>query len=187
MTRPTGSKVILLGDPSVGKTSILQQYNLHQFDATIDATIGANLISKLIRTPTGSVQIHIWDTAGQERYRSLMPMYTRNSAAAIIVLDVANIQSFRTLDSWLGLVRDNSGTDCQVFIAANKMDLEVVIPMQELEHWCTIHDCLFFRVCAKEFDSVDRLFQRVAEGLGEKTSYQPVRSADQPVRRRWWC
>jgi small GTP-binding protein len=173
--------VILLGDPGVGKTSIVQQYNVRQFDEVTEPTIGASLVSKLIRTAGGSVQIHIWDAAGQERYRSLVPMYTRNAAAAIIVVNVTNIESYRALDSWLCVVREHSGAGCQVFVAANKMDLDVVIPMHELERWCAAHECQFFRVCAKEFEGVDRLFQKVADGLEERATLE---TAQREERRR---
>jgi small GTP-binding protein len=60
------SKVILVGEPSVGKTSIIQQYNLRSFEEEAEATIGASFAAKNVETSHGEVQIHIWDTAGQD-------------------------------------------------------------------------------------------------------------------------
>lgn len=44
-------KVVLLGDTSVGKTSILQRYAKGNFKKDQDATIGAHFMSKIIDVP----------------------------------------------------------------------------------------------------------------------------------------
>jgi GTPase SAR1 family protein len=41
------------------------------------------------------------DTAGQERYRSLAPMYYRGAAAAVVVFDVTNRDTFEGAKSWV--------------------------------------------------------------------------------------
>jgi small GTP-binding protein len=81
------SKVILVGDVSVGKTSIVQQYCYNTFEEQLPMTVGVSYVVCDVKTPLGSVKIHISDTAGEEKYRSLIPMYSRNAAAAILVLD----------------------------------------------------------------------------------------------------
>jgi GTPase SAR1 family protein len=48
-----------------------------------------------------TVKFEIWDTAGQERYRSLAPMYYRGAAAAIVVYDITNPDSFTGAKSWV--------------------------------------------------------------------------------------
>jgi hypothetical protein len=48
-----------------------------------------------------TVKFEIWDTAGQERYRSLAPMYYRGAAAAIVVYDITNPDSFIGAKSWV--------------------------------------------------------------------------------------
>ncbi|KAJ1353578.1 hypothetical protein KIN20_010231 [Parelaphostrongylus tenuis] len=52
-----------------------------------------------------NVTLQIWDTAGQERFRCMVPMYMRNSAAAIIMYDVTNKQSFDDVDKWSEEIR----------------------------------------------------------------------------------
>lgn len=36
------------------------------------------------------IRLQLWDTAGQERFRSLIPSYIRDSAAAVVVYDIAS-------------------------------------------------------------------------------------------------
>ena len=43
------------------------------------------------------------DTAGQERFRSLIPSYIRDSSVAVIVYDVASMESFISFASCIDL------------------------------------------------------------------------------------
>ena len=47
------------------------------------------------------IHLNIWDTAGDERYRSIMPLYYRDAAAAILVYDVTDPDSFKDLNYWI--------------------------------------------------------------------------------------
>ena len=80
-------KVIIVGDSAVGKTSIIMRFHRNAFFPDHQATVGASFISKTIETKHGNVVLNTWDTAGQEKYRSLVPMYSRNASAAIVVFD----------------------------------------------------------------------------------------------------
>ena len=51
--------------------------------------------------PPSPEYTEIWDTAGQERYRSLAPMYYRGAAAAVVVYDITNPDSFAGAKSWV--------------------------------------------------------------------------------------
>jgi small GTP-binding protein len=159
------SKVILVGDPSVGKTSIVQQYHTQKFGADAEPTIGASFVSKSVTTPLGEVQIHIWDTAGQERYRSIIPMYSRNAVAALLVVDVSNAQSYENIEMWRSLIRANCAANCRVYCVANKIDLEAVIPIEKLEEWCQEKGFPLFKTSAKEYDTIAPLFGTVAEDI----------------------
>ena len=76
------AKVIMLGDSSVGKTSIVLQFYKAQFEMTSEPTIGASYVTKIMKTKRGDLPLHIWDTAGQERFKSVIPMYMRGCSAA---------------------------------------------------------------------------------------------------------
>lgn len=43
----------------------------------------------------------VWDTAGQERFRSLVPMYYRNSDAVAVIFDVSDSDSFNQVKNWI--------------------------------------------------------------------------------------
>lgn len=69
--------MILLGDASVGKTSIIQ--NLVKGTGSLQnhkPTLGIDYFSKNIELASNqTVKAQIWDTAGQENYRSVTVEY----------------------------------------------------------------------------------------------------------------
>ncbi len=49
----------------------------------------------------------LWDTAGQERFRSLLTLYYKNSDAVVIVFDLTDSNSFKTVDYWARQIEVN--------------------------------------------------------------------------------
>ena len=69
-------KVILVGDTTVGKTSILFRYVYDKFDENMSSTFGAGFKYKEVKVNDNEiVKLNIWDTAGQEKYDALTKMY----------------------------------------------------------------------------------------------------------------
>ena len=93
-------KVVLLGEPGAGKSSLVSRVVNNRFDECQEPTIGAAFFTKVVPHPvTGSaVRIEIWDTAGQERYRSLVPMYTRNAHVLWVLAPAGSHPS--VFDAW---------------------------------------------------------------------------------------
>ncbi|XP_010383046.1 ras-related protein Rab-20 [Rhinopithecus roxellana] len=116
--RKPDSKIVLLGDMNVGKTSLLQRYMERRFPDTV-STVGGAFYLKQWR----SYNISIWDTAGREQFHGLGSMYCRGAAAIILTYDVNHPQSLVELeDRFLGLT-DTASKDCLFAIVGNKVDL----------------------------------------------------------------
>jgi Ras-related protein Rab-6A len=164
-TKIPSFKVIMLGNSTVGKTSILTQLCSNVFDGEPKTTIGGSFIEKEMETKKGKVKLHLWDTAGQEQYRCLVPIYSRDVGAAIIVFDVTKPKTFETADEWFDLVNRNKTYSCAIFAVVNKMDLEAELDLKIVEEWATEHKAHFFKTSAKDSESIKALFQCVAETL----------------------
>jgi len=68
MYRPSQFKMVLLGESSVGKSSLALRFAKGQYHDNAESTIGAAFLTHTIQTdPDTSVKIELWDTAGQER------------------------------------------------------------------------------------------------------------------------
>ena len=63
-------RVILLGDSTVGKSSLLKYFTEGKFDEGCEPTVGVDFFARLIEIKPGlRVKLQLWDTAGQERFR----------------------------------------------------------------------------------------------------------------------
>merc|ERR1711998_699904 len=124
-------KVIILGDSSVGKTSLMNMYVNRKFNNQYKATIGADFLTKEVMvTHNGDqrlVTMQIWDTVGQERFQSLGVAFYRGADACILVFDLTAPKSFDNLDTWREEFLVQSGppdSDSFPFVVlGNKVDL----------------------------------------------------------------
>ena len=117
-------KVVIVGEAGVGKTSIMQVYSEGIFSANQSSTIGATCCEKDVVVNKIKYTVSIWDTAGQESYRTIVPMYFRGAAIAIVVFDIINKKSLDSVDFWVGTLKENLGQDVIISLCANKMDLD---------------------------------------------------------------
>jgi small GTP-binding protein len=160
-------RVITIGDTSVGKTSIITQLVHSQFSADQQTTIGAQFILHVETIGARRVEMQVWDTAGQERYRALGPIYYRNAAAGIIVVDLTNPLSFSGLEAWTGAFLGTAGDRALVCVVVNKIDLvsEFAFPETRIQEWVRERRYMFARTSAKTGEGIKELFHSVAEAL----------------------
>ena len=80
------------------------------FDPGSKVTVGAAYLGHRATLPDGrTCKLEVWDTAGQERYSSLAPLYYRGAAAAAVVFDVGDRESFAKARHWVGELQRNAG------------------------------------------------------------------------------
>ena len=101
-------RFIIVGSMSVGKSCLLLQFTDRKFAANVGPTIGVDFGSSSLNIDNENVKLQIWDTAGQEDFQAITRAYYREAAAAILVYDVTNRQSYDKLQSWLSAVKCNS-------------------------------------------------------------------------------
>eukprot|EP01080_Neovahlkampfia_damariscottae_P007838 gene7838-12312_t len=93
-------KGIVIGNSSVGKTSMVHKFTEGIFSTNVEASIGVDFKVKYLPIDEKIIKFEIWDTAGQERFRSLTASYYRKIDFAILVYDVTNLFSFESLKNW---------------------------------------------------------------------------------------
>jgi Ras-related protein Rab-6A len=160
-------KLVFLGDQFVGKTSIITRFMYDTFDKQYQATIGIDFLSKTMYLEDRSVRLQLWDTAGQERFRSLIPSYIRDSAAAIVVYDICNRATFMSTFSWMQDVRQERGNDLVICLVGNKADMpeKREVSTDEGQQKANEFNAMFIEVSAKVGTNIKSLFRKVAHAL----------------------
>jgi len=161
------TKIVLLGDQSVGKTSLITRFMYDTFDNTYQATIGIDFLSKTMYLEDRTVRLQLWDTAGQERFRSLIPSYIRDSSVAIVVFDITNRASFLSTSKWIDDVRSERGNDVIIVLVGNKADLsdKRQVTHEEATTKSTELGIMFMETSAKAGHNVKSLFKKIAMNL----------------------
>ena len=113
-------KVVLLGESSVGKTSIISRFIDDIFNANSITTTGASYATKSMQFKDYKNQIikfEIWDTAGQEKYRSLTQIFYKDASIAILVYDITNKSSFNEMkDYWYNQIKECAPKEISIHI-----------------------------------------------------------------------
>lgn len=155
-------KLILLGDISVGKSSILGRYIDNSFTEDYQCTLQVETKSKIIDIDLNtSVKMNIWDTVGQEKYRNLTRQYFRNCQGAIIVFDLTRKDSFDGVQKWIDELKDFS-SNIPILIAGNKSDLinEREVNEDVIENFVK-NKYMYYDVSAKNGSNVSLAFDKI--------------------------
>ena len=173
-------RVIVIGDPRVGKTCLVNRLVFDTFDENQASTVGASheLIMKDIEDKI--LQIQLWDTAGEERYKSLCPIYFRKSAGCIAVYDETIPDTFTNLEGWIQSFTDIAGKNTVIAIAANKSDLtdDKTIDFKDVKKWAENNNYIIEETSAKEGTGILNLFQELCHRLVERQ--KTVKDEDTP-------
>ena len=116
-------KLLLLGDSSVGKTSIIIKYISNKFMDTNIATLGVDYMDKTVDYNNLKVFLQIWDTSGEEKFRSITRNFYRNADGLLVVFDLTCKESFNHVKNWINEAKEHKN-DIKTILVGNKLDLE---------------------------------------------------------------
>ena len=119
-------KVVVIGDGSVGKTSLIEKFTKGTFQKEYIKTIGAQFSKFDAEIGGDTIELLFWDIAGQDDFLFLRPSFYRDSRAAIIVYSLEENdlgkRSFKHITDWHEDIRKYCG-DIPIVVFANKFDL----------------------------------------------------------------
>jgi small GTP-binding protein len=184
-------KLVLLGDASVGKSSLALQFIKRQFNNYQEATIGASFFTHIVPLEDCNVKFEIWDTAGQERYHSLAPMYYRGAHAAIVVYDVTNNDSYVAAQSWIKEIRQQGNSNTMIMLVGNKVDLGEArkVECKIAKKYATDNNYLFIEASAKNDYNVQEIFKVLAESIPKveaNAKYDSVIVPEKPKKNSYF-
>jgi len=113
-------KILLIGDSNVGKSSLLTRFSDDKFSEDIINTVGVDFKFKTLDIEGKKIKLQIWDTAGQERFRTVTSSYYRGAHGIIIVYDITNADSFKSVTAWIKDAEEGAPPDLEKSIVGNK-------------------------------------------------------------------
>jgi len=160
------AKVCLIGDPAVGKTSLLGRYESNKFTSGYIQTAGAQVINvEVMVGPTGAEEKHtlmIWDIVGQREAAALHTLYFQNAKGAVVVCDLTRRETLDHLEDWIKLLFETAGEVPLLFVG-NKRDLEDdwEFKWDDLEDLANGYGAPFVLASAKTGENVEALFKLI--------------------------
>jgi small GTP-binding protein len=162
-------KVVIIGDSSVGKTTLLMKLKNPDYDTNelYKPTIGFEFMSFSVKVNDSILQLQVWDTCGQEIYRSLVTNFYRNSVLAVLVYAVDNENSFESIKAWIEELKINTNDEIRTILIGNKNDLEER-KISVMDGQCLANDYgfeHFFETSAKTGQNTKNMIEEIGKIL----------------------
>ena len=157
-------KILILGDSSVGKTTLLLKYVDGYFPTIYVATIGVEYKIKRINLDGMEINLQIWDTAGQERFRGITRNFMKGADGIIFTYDITNKSSFDNLKNWITQTEEATEGFKRI-IVGNKTDLEDKrkVTKESFQKFCQNKNIKGMEVSAKSGSNVNESFELLAK------------------------
>ena len=172
-------KIVFVGDAGVGKTQIINRFMNNSFSDVYLETI-VNSYHKTINSNGKIIKLQLWDTAGQEKYRSIIKPYYKNSNLIVLVYNINNLLTFKSIPKWVDEVKAETYKNTKFLLVGNKCDLEEnerEVTTEEAKKYAEDNNMKFIEVSAKTGKGIsDNMFNSIIKELlkdvkEEKTYY----------------
>ena len=173
MPKVVRTKVIVAGDPAVGKTALVQMFSSSgaKFPKTYQMTCGVEFCSKQVPIPDTdvSVELHIFDTGGQDLFTEMLPSLWKGGAAIVLVYDPTRPYTFEACRSWFQRVHEvlQPPRPLPGVLVANKMDLaeRVQVLRQDGMQMAQELGLQYAETSAKDAQDVEEPFKLIAAAV----------------------
>jgi len=160
-------KVIVIGDPAVGKTSLLTKFAKNQFEEKYLPTVGVNIVKEPIelKDVNATINLMFWDVAGQPQFYMLHRPYFNGADGMILVFDITRSSTFSNIKNWYNSAVKYGLSGIPRILIGNKVDLKderkIILPMAE--HLSEKLNAPYFETSALTGETVKEVFQKIAE------------------------
>jgi len=160
-------KICLLGDPAVGKTSLIRRFVVDRYDDKYISTLGTKISKKSIKYESPDqteLRMMIWDLAGQKEFHQVRSAAFKNSTGALIVGDITRKKTLDNVENWILELFKSEG-QIPIILMANKGDLidQAEVTNAYIESLASKLNVTYFITSAKTGRNVDVTFYRLGE------------------------
>ena len=116
-------KVIVLGDSSVGKSSLIERIKNNRFQE-LSSTLSIEYHSYITSVNDYTLRMQLWDTAGQEKFNSIISNYYKGTDVGIFLYAIDNEKSFQNVEIWFKNLKENTSDKTMNILIGNKRDID---------------------------------------------------------------
>lgn len=119
-------KIIICGDPSVGKSSLILRYTNNAFRRHYIPTLGVHVSDKIFQIEESYIQLVLWDIAGQAKFETMRQQFYLGSDGIFLIFDLSKPNSLESVSNWYYDIQ-NQLTDRPAlngYILGNKKDID---------------------------------------------------------------
>ncbi len=159
-------KIVVCGDPGVGKTSTILRLTDNAFMRTYVPTLGVSISERLMALGDKHVNLILWDIAGQSKFELMRRHFYKGTDAVILIFDLTNRTSFESVSNWFNDIKKYE-KDLTGLIFGNKEDLldKRKIPAQEALKIAETLNLEYVETSALTGKNIEQSFYKVAETL----------------------
>src|SRR5947209_16075037 len=167
----TTAKIALVGDSSVGKSSLGYRIAEGRFHVA-ESTHGQQfwVVEKLgVTHPNGlQCEVVLWDFAGQPNFRPIHALFLENIDLALVLFDPSRPDTLAGVDYWLKQLMHEQQSRCRTILVAARSDVsQMSISASELEAYCHTRGISggFIATSAKTNAGMEALLERVRQQI----------------------
>ncbi|KAJ5070758.1 ras-related protein rabd2a-like [Anaeramoeba ignava] len=163
-------KILLIGDPAVGKSCLILRYFDDTFTESYISTIGVDFKIKTIEMNEKIYKVLVWDTSGSERFRTITSSYYRGTNGIMILYDVTDQESFDNIKFWIKETQKYAPDNVNIMLIGTKSDLisQKVIDTETGEKFAEQLGYSFFETSSKENINVSEAFDTFFKQVGTR-------------------
>ncbi|MBY8989740.1 MAG: GTP-binding protein [Candidatus Lokiarchaeota archaeon] len=166
-------KILITGNASVGKTSLLRRFVDGFFDDSTIMTVGVEFFIKEIHFDNMRCTLQLWDLGGQERFRYLLENYVMGARGALLLFDLTKMPKIGDLLEWVNIARLHD-INLPIILVGSKNDLEDVVAVDDdsaLHIKNTFNMIEFIKTSAKSGYNIEKPFEILTRKLIEVSKY----------------
>ncbi len=162
-------KVVVLGDPSVGKTSTILRFTDNVFLRAYIPTMGLNITQKIFDIDKNAVELVLWDIGGQTKFEIIRKKFYEGMSIILVLFDLTNPMSFANVPKWHQDIKNYFKNDQKIkgYLIGNKNDLvkERIVSETDAVRLAVALDLDYIEVSALTGYNIEKIFHKIASNL----------------------
>ncbi|NHJ19545.1 MAG: GTP-binding protein [Candidatus Lokiarchaeota archaeon] len=160
-------KIIVLGDPQVGKSELITKFTEKEFEEKHLPSVGVSILKTSVELRKYNTRVHLmfWDIAGQPQFYMIHRPYFSGADGMLLIFDLTRSSSFSNINNWYSSAVKYGLRDIPKILVGNKSHLteerKIILPMAE--HLSEKINALYYETSEVTGENVKEVFEKIAE------------------------